>query len=569
MKQKCGSGARTIQEVNCLFETGREEVVGLTETNERQKKTDKERVNVMNKEKTPLLKSFEPIVFLPAFIVMIGVTILGLFKYETLLNGLMAIFNYTIHAFGWTYIYVTMFNLALLLILLVHPLGKTRLGGPDTKPELSTFTWFATTLCTTVGISLIMWGGAEPVFHFMNPPEWAGVAAGSSEAASFALSTGYIHWSFNQYALYTFAGVAIAIFHYNHNRPLSVAAGMYGAIGENKLVAKLVDALCLIVIVGGVASSLGIGITQLSTGLNYAFGIQDSQFLHLIIAVVVVATYCASSYSGVKKGVAFISRINVWIFFGLLLFVFIVGPTMFEINLGTESLGYWMEHGLHNSLRTGAVTGDSWHTDWTINFFALNAAYAPLEGLFLAKLARGRSVRGFVGMNLVVCSLFNIIWFIIMGGASIYMQINGIDLNAIMNTDGLQACAFALFQNLPLGVITVPVFTFAIFISFVTMGDSMCTSMAAMSMRGGMAANVEEPNSVLKIIWGIFVGLLAYFLLGLGGVESIKYTYMVFGFPTFIICFGMIYTVAKWMFFPDFKLIQSLKGFFSGNKQNV
>lgn len=523
----------------------------------------------MNKEKTPLLKSFDPIVFLPAFIVMLIVTILGLFWYQTLLDGLMAIFNYVIHTFGWTYIYVTMFDLALLIILLVHPLGKTKLGGPDTKPELSTFTWFATTLCTTVGISLIMWGGAEPVFHFMNPPEWAGVAAGSPEAASFALSTGYIHWSFNQYALYTLAGVAIAIFHYNYNRPLSVAAGMYGAIGTNKMAGKLADALCLIVIVGGIASSLGIGITQLSTGLNYAFGVQDSQMLHLIIAVVVVATYCCSSYSGVKKGVALISRINVWIFFGLLLFVFVIGPTMFEINLGTESLGYWMEHGLHNSLRTGALTGDSWHTDWTINFFALNAAYAPLEGLFLAKLARGRSVRGFVGMNLVVCSLFNIAWFIIMGGASIYMQTHSIDLNAIMNEQGLQACAFALFQNMPLGVITVPMFTFAIFISFVTMGDSMCTSMAAMSMRGGMAANMEEPNSALKIIWGIFVGLLAYFLLGLGGVESIKYTYMVFGFPIFIICFAMIYSVAKWLFFPDFKLLDSLKEFFGGKKQEA
>lgn len=523
----------------------------------------------MNKEKTPLLKTFDPIVFLPAFIIMVIVSVIGFFWYDAFLNGLVTIFNYTIKTFGWTYIYVTMFDLVLCIILVFHPLGKTMLGGPNAKPEMSTFSWFSVTLTTTIGISLIMWGGSEPVYHFMNPPAWAGVEAGSAEAASFAMSTGFIHWSFNQYALYTLAGVAIAIFHYNYNRPLSVAAGMYGAIGNNRLAAKLADALCLIVIVGGIASSLGIGITQMTTGLKYAFGIEPSSLINLIVAVVVVVTYCCASYSGIQKGIAFISRANVWIFFGLLAFVFIAGPTLFEINLGTESIGYWLEHGIHNSFRTGSVTGDTWHTDWTINFFALNAAFAPLEGLFLAKLAKGRSIRAFVCMDLGVCSLFNIIWFVIMGGASIHMQLFDVDLNAIMNAEGLQACAFALFQNMPIGVITVPLFTLAIFISFVTMGQSMCTSMAAMSMRGGMSANEAEPNNTLKLVWGVFIGLLAYFLLGLGKVETIKYIYMVFGFPIFIICFAMIYTVAKWLFFPNVSVLALLKDFFTKKEQQA
>lgn len=511
------------------------------------------------KEKKSFQKIIEPIVFWPAFIIMIGVTMIGVFNYNALLSGLLSIYRWATTSFGWTYVLVTVVNLVICLILLVHPVGKTRLGGPDAKPAMSGFAWFSVTLTSTIGISLIMWGSVEPIVHFTNPPAWAGVEAYSENAATFALSQGYIHWSFNQYALYTFAAVAVAVAHFNYKQPLSVGSGIYFATGGNKLAGKLADALCLIVIVGGIATSLGIGINQLATGLKYSFGIPTTPMVTLLVCVALVVTYCVASVSGIQKGITMVSKLNVWIFFGLLAFTFIVGPTLFINKIGIQSLGDFFDSGIKRTMMMGPITEDPWHDDWTVNFYIANAAYAPLMGVFLAKLGKGRTIRQFVGVNLGICSIFNIVWFNIFGGASIFSQIHGLDLAGIMDAEGLQAAAFAFFESLPLGKIIVPIFTLAIFLSFVTMAESMSTAMSALSMRGGLAENEDEPNNALKLVWGIFCGILAYFLLGLMGVDVIKYTYMVFGFPIFIIMALTIYSLCKCLFFPKFKLIENMK----------
>ena len=212
------------------------------------------------------------------------------------------------------------------------------------------------------------------------------------------------------------------------------------------------------------------------------------------------------------------------------------------------------------------ITQDPWPGNWTLNFYIANAAYAPLMGVFLAKLGKGRTIREFITVNLGVCSIFNIVWFNIFGGASIYEQLYGLDLASVMADKGLESAAFAFFQTLPLGKLIVPIFTLAIFLSFVTMAESLTTSMAAISMKGGLSANEDEPNTILKLIWGIFVGVLAYFLLGLMGVDVIKYTYMVFGFPIFIILAITGYSLLKAAFFPNFQLLKSLKEQFKKSK---
>lgn len=514
------------------------------------------------KEKKGFWKVVEPVIFLPAFCIMIFCVVIGFTFYDAFLSGLLSLYNWATNTFGWTYAAVTVVYLAALIFIMFHPMGKVRLGGPDAKPDLSFFAWFAITLTSTIGISLIMWGSVEPIVHFTNPPAFSGAEPYTDEAAAFALSTGYIHWSFNQYALYTFAGVAVAIAHFNHKQPLSVASSMYFAIGNNKILGKLADALCLIVIVGGIATSLGIGINQLATGCAYSFGIEPNTFVKAAIAVIIVVTYSVASVSGIKKGISAISKFNVWIFFGLLIFTYIVGPTNFINELGLRSLGNFLGTGIERTLMLMPISEDPWPDNWTINFYIANAAYAPLMGVFLAKLGRGRTIREFIMVNLGVCSIFNIVWFNIFGGASIFEQLHGIDLAAVMEAEGLQSAAFAFFSTLPLGKLIVPIFTLAIFLSFVTMAESMTTSMAAISMKGGLSVNEDEPNTLLKIIWGVFVGLLAYLLLGLMGVDVIKYTYMVFGFPIFIILTISGYSLLKAVFFPNFHLIQSVVRFF-------
>ena len=515
-----------------------------------------------NNDKKTLRQVTDPIVFFPAFCIIIGCCLVGLFAYDSFLHYLIAIYNWATETFGWTYSIITVFYLAVLVILFFNPVGKIRLGGEDAKPDLSTFTWFCITLTSTIGISLIMWGSVEPILHFTNPPAFSGVKPLSEDAATFALSTGYIHWSFNQYALYTFCALAIAIAHFNYNQPLSVASGMYFATGGNKLWGKIADSLCLLVIVGGVATSLGIGINQLAAGCFYSFGLQPTAMCKLIIAVVVVITCSLTSVSGIKKGISYVSQVNVWLFFGLLLFTYAVGPTNFINKLSIQALGEFLTTGIRRTLMLNPITKDPWIGNWTLNFYIANAAFAPLMGVFLAKLGKGRTVRQFIGVNLGVCSIFNIVWFDIFGGAAIYEQLYGLDLAKVMAEHGLESAAFAFFQKLPLGVLIVPLFTIAIFLSFVTMAESLTTSMAAISMNGGLSANEDEPNTALKLVWGGFVGIIAYYLLGLMGVDVIKYVYMVFGFPIFIILSITGYSLLKMTFFSEFKLKNAIKGMF-------
>lgn len=504
----------------------------------------------------------DPIVFFPTFIILIGCVLLGIWKYDLLLKGLLTIYKWASDNFGWTYAVITVLSLFALVVIFLHPVGKKKLGGEDAKPEMSTFSWFCITLTSTIGVSMIMWGSVEPILHFANPPAFSGIQAFSEEAATFALSTGYIHWSFNQYALYTLAALAIAIGHFNYKQPLNVAGGMYFAIGKNKMAGRVSDALCLLVIAGGVATSLGIGIQQITTGCYYAFGIEPTQTIKLIVTCLIVIIYSIASASGVKKGISYISKVNVWIFLGLLAFTYFVGPTLFINKLSVQSLGEFLSSGIKRSLMTAPISGDPWPKNWTLNFYVTNAAYAPLLGVFLAKIAKGRSIRSFIGMNLGVCSAFNIIWFNVFGGASIYEQIHGIDLALVMEQYGLESATFAFFQTLPLGKVIVPIFTVAIFFSFVTMAESLITSMAEISIRSRCAEEHDKRVIALKLLWGIFIGVLAYFLLGLVGVEVIKYTYLVFGFPIFIILIMMMYSLLKSLFFREFSLKEAVKNFF-------
>ena len=525
-----------------------------------------EEIDLKENNKKGLFESIDWIVFLPAFLIITSCVVLGFYKKDLFLKALLTIHSWASENFGWPYVLVIVGSLVILIVLIFHPVGKIKLGGEDAKPELSTFAWFCITLTSTIGVALIFWGSVEPVLHFTSPPAWALVKAGSEQAAVFALSTGYIHWSFNQYALYTIAGVAIALAHFNHKQPLSVASGMFFAIGKNKVLGKLADALCLLVIVGAVASSLGIGIKQIVKGCTFIIDGLSTDSLSLFVAALIIITYCLASVSGVKKGISAISRLNVWIFFGLLIFVYLVGPTQFINKLGIQSIGNFLSTGLERTMTLSPFSSnDSWINNWTINFFVSSAAYAPLLGLFLAKIARGRTIRSFVAMNLGVCSIFNIIWFNVFGGAAIYEQIHSVDIAKIMDTQGLESAAFAFFETLPCGKIVILVFIVAIFFSFVTMAQSLVTSMAAISMKGGLCQNIDTEDKRLILLWGIIVGALAYILLDLVGVEVIKYTYLVFGFPIFILLFLMMYSVLKGLFFPDFELLKSIYSFFKQN----
>lgn len=496
-------------------------------------------------------------IFGPPFLLLLAIVIVSLVNYDSFVVGINGVFNWVTDIFGWAFSFITLCIVAICLFLMVSPVGKIKFGGEDAKPDFRTWEWFAMSLCSSIGIGVVFWGVAEPINHLATPPVSLNIEPFSQASAVFAVSTTYLHWSFSQYAIYAICALPIALAYYNYKQPLTVASSLYFIMGDkcHGWIGKVVDGFCLFAIAGAVAGSLGSGILQIGRGLDFQLGIAPTKLIWAIIAAVIVASYILSSYSGLKKGIRFLSNQNVRLYIIVMLFIFLVGPTIFILNLGVQSLGDYIQNFVSKSLFINPIVDDKWPSWWTTFYWEAAMAFAPIIGMFMARITRGRTVRQFLAVNLIANSVFNIIWFAIFGGAAIKMQLSGVfDISNAITTKGLESAIFAFFQQFPLGFILGPLFVLVIFISFVTLADSMTSCMATLSTKGGMYDGEEEAPNHLKIAWGVICGFMAYALIGFAGVDGAKMAQTVAGTPIMFLMLAMIWSLLKVLYWPDLEI---------------
>ena len=492
--------------------------------------------------------SLESGVFWPAAIVLMCLVAVSFINYSWFITIITGAFDFVMEHMAW------LMNLSVLLAVitcvavLLSPIGKIRLGGKDAKADYSKWQWFSMALCSSIAIGLVFWGSAEPITHFVNPPLDAGVEPLTQAAAVFAVSSAQHHGAFSQYAIYTVCGLAIGLAFFNYNQPLNPSSALYFILGDKThgKIGKMVDSISLYAICAGVAASLGIGLIQFGKGLQYSAGIEPTKVVFTISAIILVSMYTYSSYSGLNKGIAFLSKWNVRIFLALLVFIAIVGNSTFTAKLGTQAFGEYMTNFISKQLHTSPVNGDDWYKWWPSFFWISALPFAPIIGMFMARVAKGRTLREFVLVNFGACGLFNILWVSVFGGTAIDIQLSGkYDLWGEISTNGLESSVFAFFNQLPLSTILIPVFMATIVISFVTLGDSMTTCMACMSSKGGFYANEDEPNAGIKVFWGAIMGTIAYALVGFAGVDGVRMGYVISGAPMMFIMVAMIASFFK------------------------
>ncbi|MCG8615143.1 MAG: BCCT family transporter [Desulfobacterales bacterium] len=492
-------------------------------------------------------------VFWPPFIALLVVVATSLIADEAFLSMAKTAFNWVNNTFGWAFALSTLVFVVSCMILAFSPAGNIRFGGKDAKPEFSTWNWFAMSLCGGIAIGIVFWGAAEPIYHFASPPGSLGMEAFSAESAKWSMTITFLHWTFSPYSLYVVCAIPIGLAFYNHGQPFAVSSGLYFLMGDkcHGWFGKLVDCLCLFSIACGVTVSLGWGLAQVGSGISFLFGIPSSKFLYGICALVIVATYTVSSYTGIKRGIRILSDNNAKIFMAIMIFVFITGPTLFILDLGVESLGAYITDFFNISLWMGAGTGEQWPHWWSLFYWAVWMAYAPIVGLFLARLVRGRTIRQFVAVNLFAPAIFGMIWFSIFGGAAIEMQLSKtFDLWASISNKGVETTVFAFLEQFPLSGLVIPVFLITVVISFVTLADSMTTCVAAMSTRGMTAENAEAP-ALLKITWGVVMGLLAFIMISMSGVDGVKMIGAIAGLPIMILMVALLVSTLKRTFWPE------------------
>jgi choline-glycine betaine transporter len=475
-----------------------------------------------------------PGVIIIPLVIFGSILVLGLVNKEMFLKVLWGYFEWFMVNLGWFIDLGALTFVIFSVVLFFHPIGKIKFGGEDAKPEFSYWNWFAMSLCAGMAIGIVMWP-PEALMHTLAPAQGMNLEPNSYEAMIWAMKKTFLHWTFTPYAIYVVCGIIIGYVHYNLKKPFAVSSALYPLIGDRAFgkVATIVDALTLFAITGGVAGSLGYGLMQLGAALDFTFGIEQSPGVWISIAFIIVASYTTSSVTGLNRGIRWLSDKNAWLFIGLLLFALIFGPTAFMLNMTTQSAGEFFNTFLTSSTFTDPFPGgDLWPQWWDMYWFTDWLSFAPIVGMFLARLCYGRTIRQFLSVNFVLPAVFGLIWFGVFGSLILHAQyFQGVDLAGLMDEKGMEVLMLKAFDFLPLSTIVRPIMILAILVSFVTLADSMTSTVSMLSTTGYKQNSTEEPPIKLKVFWGVLMGATAVVFLFNGGLEGIKVVKTIAGIP--------------------------------------
>jgi choline/carnitine/betaine transport len=420
-------------------------------------------------------------------------------------------------SFGWLFVLTTAGFVVFSGFLALSQYGNIKLGPDDAEPEFSTFSWVSMMFATGMGIGLIFWGVAEPLTH-LNAPPMGMAEPGSPDAARLAMEYTFFHWGLHPWSIYAVIGLAIAYFAYRKGYGNLISATFRPLIGDaaGRAPGKAIDVVAIFATLFGSATSLGLGALQITGGLDNVFdGSGKSVGLALLVIWILTACFVVSAVTGIEKGVQFLSNANAVAAVVLVLFLFVVGPTVFILSTFTEGMGAYLTQLPTMSGRTGAFDADqaAWLDGWTIFYWAWWISWPPFVGMFIARISKGRTIRQFVAYVIVVPSVVSFVWFSIMGGAAFDLQLNqGKDLGRTLADEGTESILFTVLRDYPWSSVTVVLAIFLIAIFFITGADSASIVMGMLSQHGE-----EEPQRWLVIFWGVAQGAVASVLLWSGG----------------------------------------------------
>lgn len=440
---------------------------------------------------------------------------------------------------GWLFILAATGFVAFSLVLAFGRYGSIPLSQNGEKPEFSTLSWIAMMFSAGMGIGLMFFGVYEPVSHLASPPPFVDAAAGSQEAASTAMAYTLFHWGLHPWAIYSVVGLALAYSTYRMGRGNLMSAPFQAIFGkdriENKGWGKPIDILAIICTKFGSATSLGLGALQVASGLALLrtgqFEENPSAAAPIIIICVLTVGVIFSAASGVSKGIKWLSNANMILAAVLLVFVFVVGPTVFILDLIPDAIGSYLDQLIPMSFHSAVFGGSEWLASWTIFYWAWWISWTPFVGTFIAKISKGRTIREFVLGVLLVPTAVSVIWFAIFGGAGIHLQLAGVDIAGSGNE---AAGFFAALQHYPFffgAAIVVMVLT-AIF--FVSGADAGALVLGTLSSRGR-----KEPWKPLVILWAVLTGAVAAVLLFVGGLDALQTFTILAASPFVLIILGL------------------------------
>lgn len=490
--------------------------------------------------------------FWPAIVIIVAFILAGIIWTEQV-GALMTKLLYGMADYFGAYInLISLTFIILAVVFLIGRYGDVVIGGKDAKPEYSMASWCAMSICSGIGTGLLFWAMGEPIFHFMATPVAMG-DPGTRRAGIFAVAQAMWDWSFVQYCMYAICGAAFAIICYNRKKSLSFNSIVECATGKKiKWLNTLVAAIVIFCLMGATSNSMGVGLMQIGAGLEAAFGIPQSAVTWLFAAIFVTAIFVLSCVSGIGKGLKLVSSACMYFFFFLLAYVFVFGNTEFITKISSEAIGFIVDNwGTQTTMANAMASHDKWFADWIVQYWASFIVYAPVIGMFLARMGKGRTVRTFMLVQILVPSIFCIIWIGVFGGQTIYLQTSGtLDVWEAVSSAGMQATVFQIIGTLPFSKIITVLFLCTVTLSFCTLADPMASVAATLSVNG-LSAEDEAPKKQ-KILVGCILGGTAYTLVATGGINSVKGMFTLVGLLqsiVMILCAIVLFKYAKKCFY--------------------
>lgn len=486
-------------------------------------------------------------VFWPAITLVVLVTVLLIIFKETaapVMNDMLNAINYRL---DWAFEFLTIGLFIILIWLMVGKYGNVKLGTEHEHPEFSRFSWGGMLFSASMGTSIMFWSIVEPLYYYIGPP--FGIEPESTEAADFAVTYGLFHWGISAWSLYALPAVVMAYsFYVRRERSLKISSACRGVLGKHAdgWIGKTIDILIIWSMVGGLGTSLGLGVPMVAEVISDLFGVEPSMWINIVIIIIWTIIFSSSAYFGLYKGIRKLSDINVYIALALALFVIVAGPTLFILSYFTNSFGLMLDNFMRMSLYTDPIAQGGFPQSWTVFYLAWFAATAPFIGIFIARISRGRSIRELLFNVLMWGSLGSWLYFGVFGGYSMDLQLSGkVDLVDTLTNVSEQAVIVEVLNSLPLSTVVSIFFVILGFIFLATSLDSaayVISSVATKELKG-----TSEPARWHRLLWGGALSALAIGLMLVGGLEVVQTSSVLVSVPILIMYVLLSLSLIKWL----------------------
>lgn len=480
-------------------------------------------------------------VFLWTILIALGVIIFGAVYSSTLAEWSSALMSWVSHYFGWLYILSIVTFIGFCVWIALSKYGKIKLGKDTDKPEFSTFSWYAMLFCGSTGIGLVFWSIAEPLSHYAAPP--VGIEPCTMESIDFSIRTCYLHWGITQWVCFAVVGLGIAYFQFRKGKNAQLSNLLTPLVGEkrtNGLLGHFIDGFSVVVSFAGVATSLGLGVSQICGGLQHLFGIPKTEETIMWIIVFITLIFIISAITGVYKGIKILSNFNTYLAIALLIVAFIVGPKITILNNLTNSVGQHIQYLPKDLFMINAFGDNDWVMNWRVFYYAWFVAWVPFVGMFVARISKGRSIREFISGVVLVPTLFTIVWLSVFSAIAL-STVQGWSMENVQQLIASpETAVFIIFENFPLSKVISMMIVVLLGVFFITSADSATYSLSVMTSNGSIT-----PPTYKKVVWGVVVAAIAYILLSAGSLKPLQTISIAATLPFLIIMLAMMPALVK------------------------